>query len=63
LLIASATGTYEPEFLAALEKVCARDVRAIYFGHGPPLMENCNRRLRESLKMAQAVPAFLESHY
>jgi len=49
---AAATGTYEPEFLAAMEKVCARDVRAIYFGHGPPLTECCNRRLRESLAMA-----------
>jgi glyoxylase-like metal-dependent hydrolase (beta-lactamase superfamily II) len=52
LLIASATGTYEPGFLAALEKICARDVRAIYFGHGPPLMERCNQRLRESLALA-----------
>ena len=52
LLIASATGTYEAEFLAALEKVCARDVRAIYLGHGPPLMERCNERLRESLSLA-----------
>jgi len=52
LLIASATGTYEPEFLAALQKVCARDVRTIYFGHGPPLTENCNDRLRESLAIA-----------
>jgi glyoxylase-like metal-dependent hydrolase (beta-lactamase superfamily II) len=49
---ASATGTYEPEFLAALQKVCARDVRTIYFGHGPPLTENCNERLRESQRMA-----------
>jgi glyoxylase-like metal-dependent hydrolase (beta-lactamase superfamily II) len=49
---ASATGTYEPEFLAALQKVCARNVRTIYFGHGPPLTENCNERLRESQRMA-----------
>ncbi|MGO4881760.1 MAG: MBL fold metallo-hydrolase [Bryobacteraceae bacterium] len=52
LLIASATGTYEADFLAALEKVCARDVRTIYFGHGPPLTELCNERLCESLRMA-----------
>jgi glyoxylase-like metal-dependent hydrolase (beta-lactamase superfamily II) len=49
---AAATGTYEPEFLAALDKVCARDVRVIYFGHGPPLTERCNERLRESQRMA-----------
>jgi glyoxylase-like metal-dependent hydrolase (beta-lactamase superfamily II) len=52
LVIASATGTYEPDFLAALAKVCTRDVRRIYFGHGAPLTEGCNERLRESLRMA-----------
>ncbi len=52
LLITSPGGTYEAGFLAALEKVCARDVRRIYFGHGAPLMERCNQRLRESQAMA-----------
>jgi glyoxylase-like metal-dependent hydrolase (beta-lactamase superfamily II) len=52
LLIASPDGTYEAGFLAALQKVCARDVRTIYFGHGPPLTENCNARLRESQRIA-----------
>ena len=53
LLIMSA-GTYEDSFLSALEKLCARDVRCIYFGHGAPLTERCNERLRESQKMATA---------
>jgi glyoxylase-like metal-dependent hydrolase (beta-lactamase superfamily II) len=52
LLITSPTGTYEAGFLAALEKMCARDVRRIYFGHGAPLVERCNERLRESRMMA-----------
>ncbi|MBZ5575790.1 MAG: MBL fold metallo-hydrolase [Acidobacteriia bacterium] len=52
LLITSPAGTYEPDFLAALEKLCSRDVREIYFGHGAPLMERCNQRLRESQRMA-----------
>jgi glyoxylase-like metal-dependent hydrolase (beta-lactamase superfamily II) len=52
VIIASPGGTYEAGFLAALDKVCARDVRAIYFGHGPPLMERCNERLRESQRIA-----------
>jgi len=52
LVINSPDGTYEAGFVAALEKICARDVRCIYFGHGPPLTEHCNQRLRESLKMA-----------
>lgn len=52
VLSASATGTYEKEFLAALEKLCARDVRRIYFGHGAPATERCNEKLRESHRMA-----------
>ena len=54
LLIMSSTGTYEDGFLSALEKLCARDVRRIYFGHGAPLTERCNERLRESQRMAMA---------
>jgi glyoxylase-like metal-dependent hydrolase (beta-lactamase superfamily II) len=56
LVINSPDGTYEAGFLAALEKICARDVRSIYFGHGPPLTENCNQRLRESLRMTARAP-------
>jgi glyoxylase-like metal-dependent hydrolase (beta-lactamase superfamily II) len=52
LLIASPTGTYEAGFLTSLEKLCARDVRRIYFGHGAPLTERCNQRLRDSQRMA-----------
>jgi glyoxylase-like metal-dependent hydrolase (beta-lactamase superfamily II) len=57
VLITSPTGTYEAGFRAALAKVCARDVRRIYFGHGAPLMDGCNERLRESLEMAAGSPA------
>ena len=52
LLITSPTGTYEAGFLQALDKICARDVRSIYFGHGDPLTEHCSERLRESQRMA-----------
>ena len=57
LLITSPTGTYETGFLAALEKLCARDVRRIYFGHGAALSERCNERLRESHRVATGSPA------
>jgi glyoxylase-like metal-dependent hydrolase (beta-lactamase superfamily II) len=56
VLITSPAGTYEPGFLAALDKLCARDVRRIYFGHGAPLTERCNERLRESQRMADSNP-------
>jgi glyoxylase-like metal-dependent hydrolase (beta-lactamase superfamily II) len=52
LLITSSEESYEAGFQAALEKLCARDVRRIYFGHGPPLTERCNPRLRESQRLA-----------
>lgn len=54
LLLTSPAGTYEAGFVAALDKLCARDVRRIYFGHGAPLGERCNERLRESREMAAA---------
>jgi glyoxylase-like metal-dependent hydrolase (beta-lactamase superfamily II) len=57
LLIMSPNGTYEADFLAALEKLCALDVRRIYFGHGPPLTEQCKERLRESQRMATGGPS------
>ena len=53
LVIHSAGGTYEEGFAAALERICARDVRAIYFGHGAPLLEDCNLRLQRSLEIVQ----------
>ncbi len=57
LLITSPAGTYETGFLAALEKLCARDIRRIYFGHGAALSERCNERLRESQRVAAGSPA------
>ena len=53
LVIHSSGGTYEESFAAALEKICARNVRAIYFGHGAPLLEDCNLRLQGSLKIVR----------
>ena len=52
VLTASATGTYERGFLEALSKICALNVRTIYFGHGEPATDRCNERLLESYRMA-----------
>lgn len=56
LLIGSPEETYEAEFRAALAKLCARNVRRIYFGHGAPMTEGCNERLRESQRLAAGGP-------
>jgi glyoxylase-like metal-dependent hydrolase (beta-lactamase superfamily II) len=54
LLLHTSDSTYEESFAAALEKICTRNVRAIYFGHGAPLLEDCNVRLRWSLEIVKA---------
>jgi glyoxylase-like metal-dependent hydrolase (beta-lactamase superfamily II) len=62
LLITSPGETHEAGFLSALEKLCARDVQRIYFGHGLPLTERCNERLHESLRIAIQSPQATGKH-
>ncbi|MDY6875186.1 MAG: MBL fold metallo-hydrolase [Chloroflexota bacterium] len=39
VLIRSSDGSYEEDFVHALERLCRQDVRAIYFGHGDPVTD------------------------
>jgi len=41
--------TYDEEFVHALLYIATKDVRAIYFGHGRPMLENCNAVLQNSI--------------
>jgi glyoxylase-like metal-dependent hydrolase (beta-lactamase superfamily II) len=50
VLISSTDGSYEEDFVHALKRLCLKDIRSIYFGHGDPLFDDCNARLRASLK-------------
>ena len=50
LLINSVDGTYQAGFIRALERLCSKRIRRIYFGHGKPLLEGCDARLSASLK-------------
>lgn len=45
-----AGGSYQEGFVRSMEKLCRRDVRAIYPGHGDPILENCNVLIRNTLK-------------
>ena len=36
VIIRSTDGSHEEGFVRALERLCRKDVRAIYFGHGAP---------------------------
>jgi glyoxylase-like metal-dependent hydrolase (beta-lactamase superfamily II) len=53
VLIRSSDATYGGPFVRALERICARDVETIYFGHGSPLCEDCNDRLEQSLRLVR----------
>lgn len=50
VVIHSLDNTYEPRFIRALERLCTRQVKSIYFGHGEPILENGQAVLWESLK-------------
>jgi glyoxylase-like metal-dependent hydrolase (beta-lactamase superfamily II) len=50
LIIHRPGDTYQKDFVYALEKLCRKDIRAIYFGHGQPILKNCNPLLRTSLE-------------
>lgn len=49
LIIQSPGGTYEEGYIHGLEKLCRRNISTIYFGHGEPLLKDCNRKLRNTL--------------
>lgn len=53
IIIQSDDGTYENGFVDALIRLARKNIKAIYFGHGDPLLNDCNERIRSSLKMVQ----------
>lgn len=50
LIIHRPGDSYRLDFILALEKLVQRDIQAIYFGHGRPLLAHCHERLSMSLK-------------
>ena len=50
LIIRRPGDTYPEEFVEALERLSQKDIRSIYFGHGQPILHNCNALLRNSLE-------------
>lgn len=49
VIIRSPGGTYEAGFYDALKMISQKEIKAIYFGHGPPMRTNCNTAIRLSL--------------
>ena len=44
------SGTYEEKFIHALEKISRRYISRIYQGHGEPIFDSCNERIKLSLR-------------
>lgn len=53
VVIQSAGGSYEEGFVRALERLRRKDIRSIYFGHGEPVSNDCNKRIYNSLKLVR----------
>lgn len=49
VMVRNAGTSYDACYVKAFEKLCRRDVRVIYPGHGSPVRARCNEMLRESL--------------
>jgi glyoxylase-like metal-dependent hydrolase (beta-lactamase superfamily II) len=50
VIIRSSGGSYQERFVRALKRLCRKNIRTIYFGHGAPLTENVLETLRHSLQ-------------
>jgi len=53
-VVRSSEAGYEERFVRALERLCRKEIRTIYFGHGASLHKNVQAVLAESLKNVMA---------
>jgi glyoxylase-like metal-dependent hydrolase (beta-lactamase superfamily II) len=60
VVIRATDATYDPRFVQALERLCSKDVRAIYFGHGDSITVGANIVLNESLENIRRASGLLE---
>lgn len=54
VVFVAADASCEPGFVDAIERLARLRVKVIYFGHGAPLSERCEERIRESCRRAIA---------
>jgi glyoxylase-like metal-dependent hydrolase (beta-lactamase superfamily II) len=43
--------SFEENYAKAMEYLCTKNVSTIFFGHGPPLENGCNEKLRKTLEV------------
>jgi len=53
IIVQTTGGTYEEGFIDALIRLARKNIKVIYFGHGGPLLNDCNARIRSSLKLVK----------
>lgn len=53
LVIRTKDTTYEKNFIKALEEISKKEIETIYFGHGEPLIGECQKVLLNSLENAR----------
>ncbi|MCD6347073.1 MAG: MBL fold metallo-hydrolase [Bacteroidales bacterium] len=53
IIIHSPCGSYEKGFIDALIRLSRRNIKKIYFGHGSPLFNGCNTKIRCSLNIVK----------
>jgi len=56
VIVRFAGDTYSEAFVDALERICHKNVRTIYFGHGSPKTEGCEKALSDSLLRVRESP-------
>jgi glyoxylase-like metal-dependent hydrolase (beta-lactamase superfamily II) len=49
LIIRTIDSNYEQSFINVLEYIATKKIEIIYFGHGEPLVDNCNKTILKSL--------------
>lgn len=47
--VCDTTHAYDERFIQVLERLCSKDVRSIYLGHGEPILEDAQAVLLASL--------------
>lgn len=60
VIIQSGNGSYEKRFIDMLHALCRKNIQAIYFGHGEPLLVNAKQAILSSLNRIMEGGATIE---
>ncbi|RPJ79592.1 MAG: MBL fold metallo-hydrolase [Alphaproteobacteria bacterium] len=49
VVLKSSSWSFEENYVKSMEYLCTKNVSRIFFGHGPPLENGCNEKLRKTI--------------